>query len=139
MRPLPVQRPHPPIWVGGNSTAAIRRAAERGQGWVPFPNPAGVSSAVRTPPLANLDDLARRLDTLREHSAAIGRTDPIDVCFSPFAEGAAATLDELDVLEELGVTWAVLHVGPVTTRAAWVDAVQQLGQDVIAPYRARTA
>jgi probable F420-dependent oxidoreductase len=137
MRPPVVQQPHPPIWIGGNSTAAIRRAAERGQGWVPFPNPAGVSSAVRTPPLANLDDLARRLETLREHAAAIGRTEPIDVCFSPFADGTQATLDELEVLEGLGVTWAVLHVGAVTTRAAWVDAVQQLGQDVIAPYRTR--
>jgi probable F420-dependent oxidoreductase len=137
MRPPVVQQPYPPIWIGGNSTAAIRRAAERGQGWVPFPNPAGVSSAVRTPPLANLDDLARRLEKLREHAAAIRRTEPIDVCFSPFAEGSQATLDELEVLEGLGVTWAVLHVGAVTTRAAWVAAVQQLGQDVIAPYRAR--
>jgi hypothetical protein len=77
------------------------------------------------------------LETLREHAAEIGRTEPIDVCFSPFADGPQATLDELDVLEGLGVTWAVLHVGTVTTRAAWVDAVRQLGQDVIAPYRAR--
>jgi probable F420-dependent oxidoreductase len=139
MRPPVVQQPHPPIWIGGNSTAAIRRAAERGQGWVPFPNPAGVSSAVRTPPLASLDDLARRLDTLREHAAAIGRTEPIDICFSPFAEGTQATLDELEVLEGLGVTWAVLHVGAVTTRAAWTGAVQRLGEDVIAPYRTRNS
>ncbi|MBV9543211.1 MAG: TIGR03619 family F420-dependent LLM class oxidoreductase [Chloroflexi bacterium] len=31
-RPLPVRRPHPPIWVGGNSTAAIRRASRYGEG-----------------------------------------------------------------------------------------------------------
>ncbi|MSZ30124.1 MAG: TIGR03619 family F420-dependent LLM class oxidoreductase, partial [Actinobacteria bacterium] len=30
MRPRPVAQPHPPIWVGGNSKAAIRRAVERG-------------------------------------------------------------------------------------------------------------
>ena len=35
----------------------------------------------------------------------------------------------------LGVTWAVLHVPPVTTRAAWIDAVQHLGDEVIAPAR----
>ena len=44
MRPRPVQQPHPPIWIGGNSTAAIRRAVERGQGWVPFPNPGGLTA-----------------------------------------------------------------------------------------------
>ena len=31
--PKPVQKPHPPIIVGGNSDAALRRTAEQGQGW----------------------------------------------------------------------------------------------------------
>lgn len=31
--PLPVQQPHPPIWVGGNSARARRRVAELGDGW----------------------------------------------------------------------------------------------------------
>lgn len=33
--PQPVQRPHPPIWVGGNSKRAMRRALELGEGWQP--------------------------------------------------------------------------------------------------------
>ena len=33
--PRPVQQPHPPIWIGGNSRRAIRRAAELGDGWHP--------------------------------------------------------------------------------------------------------
>ncbi len=33
--PRPVQRPRPPIWVGGSSRAALRRAAQRGDGWLP--------------------------------------------------------------------------------------------------------
>jgi probable F420-dependent oxidoreductase len=32
-RPLPVQRPHPPIVVGGHAPAALRRAARHGNGW----------------------------------------------------------------------------------------------------------
>jgi probable F420-dependent oxidoreductase len=31
--PLPVQQPHPPIYVAGNSKPALRRTAELGQGW----------------------------------------------------------------------------------------------------------
>ncbi|WP_411121591.1 TIGR03619 family F420-dependent LLM class oxidoreductase [Streptomyces sp. x-19] len=33
--PRPVQAPRPPVWVGGSSPAAVRRAAVRGDGWLP--------------------------------------------------------------------------------------------------------
>ena len=33
--PRPVQQPHPPIWVGGRSDAALRRAVRFGDGWHP--------------------------------------------------------------------------------------------------------
>lgn len=35
IRPLPLQRPIP-IWLGGNSTAAMHRAAQAGDGWMPI-------------------------------------------------------------------------------------------------------
>jgi probable F420-dependent oxidoreductase len=34
--PKPVQKPHPPILIGGNSKAAMRRAATLGDGWLPW-------------------------------------------------------------------------------------------------------
>lgn len=34
-QPRPAQQPRPPIWVGGSTKAAMRRAAERGDGWLP--------------------------------------------------------------------------------------------------------
>jgi probable F420-dependent oxidoreductase len=34
--PKPVQRPHPPIWVGGHGRASLRRAAEIGAAWHPI-------------------------------------------------------------------------------------------------------
>lgn len=33
--PKPAQRPHPPLYIGGNSEAAVRRAARFGAGWMP--------------------------------------------------------------------------------------------------------
>jgi probable F420-dependent oxidoreductase len=33
--PKPVQRPHPPLWIGGRSDAAMRRAARTGDAWHP--------------------------------------------------------------------------------------------------------
>ena len=34
--PKPVQQPHPPIWVGGESGPALRRAARLGDAWYPI-------------------------------------------------------------------------------------------------------
>ncbi|CAM4203495.1 LLM class F420-dependent oxidoreductase [Kibdelosporangium persicum] len=40
-RPKPVQQPHPPIFVGGNSDATVRRVIRHGAGWIANPLPAG--------------------------------------------------------------------------------------------------
>jgi len=36
LEPKPVQRPHPPIWVGGEGPAALRRTARVGNAWYPI-------------------------------------------------------------------------------------------------------
>jgi probable F420-dependent oxidoreductase len=53
MYPKPVQQPHPPIHVGGESNAALRRAARHGDGWYSFN---------RLP--ADLDEPLGRLDAI---------------------------------------------------------------------------
>src|SRR5207245_4303106 len=36
---LPISQPHLPIWIGGSGKAALRRAATRGDGWIPMGAP----------------------------------------------------------------------------------------------------
>jgi probable F420-dependent oxidoreductase len=114
MAPPPVQRPHPPIWVGGNSRRAMRRVVEHGQGWMPMPQPASAVKLTRTPPLETMDDLASRVALLRELAAEAGRPDVPDVCFVPFGmrmtdrpdrEAFAALGEQLPDYAAAGVTW----------------------------------
>jgi probable F420-dependent oxidoreductase len=132
----PVQHPHPPIWVGGNSRTAIRRAVELGDGWVPFPNTAEMAKYTRTPPMESLDDLAGRIAFARAHAAAVGRAAPLDICYSLVSMGSrsvepADALDRMDALRKLGVTW--LTVGfAADTRREYIAAMQRFSRDIVA-------
>ena len=63
--PFPVQKPHPPIWVGGHSRAALRRSARHGNGW----HPVGAVAASPLPPL----EMRAHLDALKRLTEAEGR------------------------------------------------------------------
>ena len=53
--PKPVQKPHIPIWVGGSSPGALRRAATLGDGW----HPSGVSPEEYSLAKREIEDLAK--------------------------------------------------------------------------------
>ena len=58
--PKPVQKPHPPIWVGGmGEKKTLRIVAEHADGWNAFPLP--------------IPQMREKLDVLRDHCAAVGR------------------------------------------------------------------
>lgn len=63
--PFPIQRPGPPIWVGGHSAAALRRTARYGDGW----HPVGAIAAVPLPPA----EMREKLAELRRLTEAAGR------------------------------------------------------------------
>jgi probable F420-dependent oxidoreductase len=56
LEPKPVQKPHPPIWVGGESGPSLRRAARLGDAWYPI----GTNNA-------------HLLDTLPRYEAGVAR------------------------------------------------------------------
>ena len=137
--PLPVQRPHPPIWIGGNSRRAMRRAVELADGWNPMPTPARASSRVRTPPIESLDDLAGRIDELHAASEKAGRDVPPEVIFTPIGldmrrrelPSAQAFLDDFAAHAEIGVSGLTINlIG--STRAEWIDNVRWFGSEVVA-------
>jgi probable F420-dependent oxidoreductase len=105
MLPRPARRPGPPIWIGGNSQAAMRRVAELADGWLPFEQPAEMAAVTTTPALA-ADQLGERVDQLRRMRAERGRPTDFDVCFTPRTSGDPERLaDALPAYERAGATY----------------------------------
>lgn len=72
--PKPVQKPHPPLWVGGESGPAMRRAARLGDGWYPIgTNPQH--------PLNTLSRYRAAIERLRQLTQEAGR-DPSGVALA---------------------------------------------------------
>ncbi len=62
--PKPVQQPGPPIWIGGHSDAALRRAGRLGDGWLP--------SAI------TVQEAAAGVEAVRRYAVEAGRQVPED-------------------------------------------------------------
>jgi probable F420-dependent oxidoreductase len=78
--PKPLQQPHPPIWIGGTSNAALRRAAQFASVWQPTPLP--------------LDQLVERRAALARACEAAGRA-PIPTRMSFRVEFSTITGNKL--------------------------------------------
>ncbi|MET0627969.1 MAG: LLM class F420-dependent oxidoreductase [Acidimicrobiia bacterium] len=110
--PKPVQE-HMPFHIGGDSPAAIRRAALLGDGWLPMAQ-------------RDHEMLRANLATLHELRAEAGRDGPFEVSLF----GVRVTsVDDVRRYEDLGVTR--LLVTPFTNPREGVDALTKFGDDVI--------
>jgi alkanesulfonate monooxygenase SsuD/methylene tetrahydromethanopterin reductase-like flavin-dependent oxidoreductase (luciferase family) len=101
--------------MGGNSDAALKRAARYAAGWMPMTAPASVAKTARTPPVTTTEELRERLvalerfagDRYEELELIVGG---VGVNLSQFDEHAERIRHRIGELEELGVDWT--FVGP---------------------------
>src|SRR5687767_10567229 len=100
--PKPVQKPHPPLWVGGDSPGAFRRVVTLGDGWhATSKTPAQFGEA--TERLRKAADAAGRgFDTI-ELSLRFGLTDEL------LAKGPQAVIDSLAAYGRVGCRHIMLE------------------------------
>ncbi|WP_200309211.1 LLM class F420-dependent oxidoreductase [Streptomyces adelaidensis] len=110
------QRPRPaqervPVWVGGSSPAAVRRAAVRGDGWLP-----------QSDPRDRLPEQIARLRRLREESGATGPftigaiTEPLYVGDPDWAVGRRTLTGRPEALAESLRAYAAMGVDQIQVR-----------------------
>ncbi len=111
--PKPVQRPHPPILVGGNSDGALDRVVDLADGWIPNPE-------------TRLSELPGRIKELQDRAATAGR-DRIPVTFYAVKPEAEALLR----YAEAGVDRAVFYLptAPPDQVAAYVGHLAGLADE----------
>lgn len=130
--PKPVQKPHLPVWVGGDADAALRRAARFASGWWPF----------LTPP----ERIAERVEFIKSQPGYDGR--PFEVMHGlgttrvgeghrvvkdPRARpGASAQeiVDRLSLLAEQGVTYSAVPVPAVRGVDEYLDYAQWVIEEI---------
>jgi probable F420-dependent oxidoreductase len=135
MLPAPVQKPHPPIWVGGNSPRAIRRSVDFAQGWSPFPLPSAGKGRTRTTAIENVDDLAAGILKMKEYADSQGRSEPLDVNFVPFGlhmntrkvPSEDALHEQFAALEAAGVTWITMGL-PTKSRGEYLETLARFAE-----------
>ena len=141
--PKPVQKPHPPIWVGGESGPALRRVARLGNAWYP----------IGTNPAHPLDSLTRYRAGLARLRKAAGdaRRDPKSIGLSYrvarygadlpakaadgerrlFSGSPAEIAGDLRDLGDLGVTHVDFGFTGATAEEM-LDAMQRFRRDIVA-------
>lgn len=96
--PKPIQKPHPPIFFGGESEPALKRVADIGQGWLG----AGMMPEEMPPKLKRLDELLA--------NAGRSRKD-VKIYIGPIPGAIARDPDRFKRYEDVGVEQVMQMVG----------------------------
>ena len=135
--PKPVQKPYPPIWIGGNSEAAMLRAVRYGDIW----NPSMVPQS-RLPTCLNymksLPEWNERDRPLQFHLPVeqpnIDRDHTMTAPPGARRWSTQELIDAVGELQELGVTWTTLPTRPDSCLNEHMDQLQYLSEDVMTKF-----
>jgi probable F420-dependent oxidoreductase len=113
LRPVPYQRPHPPVILGGMGPTVLDRVLDYADAWAPNPG---------WPPMPDLPD---RIQELRERAAAQGR-ERIPI----YIFGVTGGAEQVQRYAELGVDECVFLL-PTLPRPQTVEALQEMAKAVL--------
>ncbi|HTF50853.1 MAG TPA: LLM class F420-dependent oxidoreductase [Pseudonocardia sp.] len=139
-RPRPAQRPHPPLWLGGNSVVVRRRVARYGQGWTPLINDETTAATTRTAIIDTPARLAAAIAEVRGYAEDLGR-DPAEITVQVESSDGRTWADEpvldrhherVGELAEAGASWFVVDP-PADDAEKGLDALRRYGAEVIEP------
>lgn len=113
--PQPVQKPHPPVLVGANGDAALKRVVEWGEGWFPF--------------MLSPEEIREGMQKLRRFAEEAGR-DPhsLEVSLSWF--GDASDVDTVKRYQDTGLHRLVCAL-PVTDPIGFAPALERLAEQTV--------
>ncbi|MCW2620759.1 MAG: hypothetical protein JWL64_361 [Frankiales bacterium] len=132
MTPRPVQRPGPPIWIGGNSKAALRRVATLADGWLPFEQNPESAAITGTPMMATMEELAEAITSIADQRKEHGRSADFDVCLAPI--GAKQIEQHVDFVNSNAAAYAsvgVTHLSYDGRARNWSDCMREI--ELMAP------
>jgi probable F420-dependent oxidoreductase len=142
--PKPVQKPHPPIWIGGESAPALRRTIRFAKAWYPGNNsqtmpldtPARLAGGIahvqkaceaagRDPSTMEVALLVQNYYEWEPHKIADGSARRL------FTGSSADMIDDVGALAKVGVDYVALRLGGDTVADA-VARIERFGAEVIA-------
>ena len=135
--PKPVQKPHIPLWLGGDADPVLRRAGRYCTGWWPFlTKPEAIPDKIDY--IKSQPDYAGKLEHVF-YGLATGRLGeghvPIDDPTSRPGQTKQELIDRLNWFKTLGVTMSGLPVPPVTGIQEYMDYTQWVAEEIIPAIR----
>ena len=136
--PKPVQRPHPPLWIGGRSDAAVRRAARVRRRVAPVASHRRRAARGRSPQLhAECERAGRSADevTVTTRRKLVLTGSPTDAEAARVLQGdAGAIAATVAELEQVGVAHLIVEV-PGSSEGELLENLDWFGREVLAEVR----